>query len=103
METLYTIVQIDKMLENFKETRKYYIIKDEAYGVKITKTLNNDMVEKEILSIKNVITTEKSIKELIDKVILCDENYDLILEIVEEYAKNQISISIEGMEKRTNN
>ena len=37
---LYTSIEICKVLEDTKETRKYYITKDNTYGFKITKTEN---------------------------------------------------------------
>ena len=108
METLYYTIEINKILESYKEVRKYYITKDESYGIKITKTENDELVEKEVLVIKNVITTKQNIQELMDKVILCEDDYNLVIEIVKEYAENQINdllstIEITNIEERTGN
>ena len=101
MEELYYYIEINKILENYKEVRKYYIIKDESYGIKITKTENDELVEKEVLTIKNIITTKESIHKLMDLIIQCEDNYDLIVDTVKDYAENQVNDIINNIEKRT--
>ena len=106
MEELYYYIEINKILENYKEVRRYYIIKDESYGIKITKTENDELVEKEVLTIKNVITTKENIHKLMEKIILCEDDYNLIIETVKDYAENQINdlinnIEVANIEKRT--
>lgn len=92
METLYSSVEINKVLDDFKETRKYYITKDDTYGFKVTKIENNNLVETEVLSMKNVINSEDEIKKLIDEIIRCEEDYNQAEYIVEDYKKSQNSI-----------
>ena len=91
MEKLYSCVEINKVLDDFKEVRKYYITKEDTYGFKITKQENNDLVEKEVLSMKNVIDTEEKIKGLIDEIIKCEEDYNQAKYIVEDYKKLQLN------------
>lgn len=93
MDILYSSIEINKILEDFKETRKYYITKDDTYGFKVTKINNNDLVEKEVLSMRNVIGSQENIKSLIDEIIECEENYDQAKYIVEDYMENQFNIS----------
>ena len=91
MDKLYSCVEISKVLDDFKEVRKYYITKEDTYGFKITKQENNDLVEKEVLSMKNVIDTEEKIKGLIDEIIKCEEDYNQAKYIVEDYKKLQLN------------
>ena len=91
MDKLYSSIEINKVLDNFKETVKYYIVKEETYGFKVTKQESNDLVEKEVLSIKNVIGTEEKVKSLIDKIIECGENFNQAKYIVEDYTELKIN------------
>ena len=91
MDTLYSCVETSKILENSKEVRRYYITKEDTYGFKVTKQENNDLVEKEVLSMKNVIDTEEKVKGLIDEIIKCQEDYDQAEYIVEDYRKLQFN------------
>ena len=45
MDKLYSSIEINKVLDNFKETVKYYIVKEDTYGFKVTKQESNDLVE----------------------------------------------------------
>ena len=87
MDKLYSSIEINKVLEDFKEVIKYYIIKEDTYGFKITKQESTDLVEREVLSIKNVLDTEDKIKSLIDKIIKCEEDFNQAKYIVEDYTK----------------
>ena len=91
MDKLYSSIEINKVLDNFKETVNYYIVKEETYGFKVTKQESNDLVEKEVLSIKNVIGTEEKVKSLIDKIIECGENLNQAKYIVEDYTELKIN------------
>ena len=91
MEKLYSSIEINKVLDNFKETVNYYIVKEDTYGFKVTKQESNDLVEKEVLSIKNVIGTEEKVKSLIDKIIECGENLNQAKYIVEDYTELKIN------------
>ncbi len=91
MDKLYSSIEINKVLDNFKETVKYYIVKEDTYGFKVTKQESNDLVEKEVLSIKNVIGTEEKVKSLIDKIIECGENFNQAKYIVEDYTELKIN------------
>ena len=88
MDKLYSCIEINKVLEDFREIRKYYIIKDNTYGFKIT---SNDIVEKELLSIKDVIDSEDKIKDLLDEIIKCEEDYNQMKYIVEDYLKLHVN------------
>ena len=91
MDKLYSSIEINKVLDNFKETVNYYIVKEDTYGFKVTKQESNDLVEKEVLSIKNVIGTEEKVKSLIDKIIECGENLNQAKYIVEDYTELKIN------------
>ena len=91
MEQLYSSIEINKVLDDIKETIKYYIIKENTYGFKITKQENTDLVEKEVLSMENVIDTEDKMKSLLDKMIRCEEDFNQAKYIVEDYAKLQLN------------
>ena len=58
MDKLYYSIEISKALDDFKQIIKYYIIKEDSYGFKITKQESNDLIEKDVLIMKNVIDTE---------------------------------------------
>ncbi len=94
MDKLYSCIEINKVLEDFREIRKYYIIKDNTYGFKITKQESNDIVEKELLSIKDVIDSEDKIKDLLDEIIKCEEDYNQMKYIVEDYLKLHVNSSV---------
>ncbi len=94
MDILYSSIEINKVLEDFKETRKYYITKDDTYGFKVTKLENNNLVENEVLSMRNIIGNEEKIKELIDEIIKCEDNYEQAKYIVEDYMKSPVKTSI---------
>ena len=87
MDKLYSCVAINKVLDDFRQTIKYYITKENTYGFKVTKQENNDLVEKEVLSMENVIDTEEKVKGLIDKIIECEEDFNQAKYIVEDYTK----------------
>lgn len=91
MEKLYSSIEINKVLDNFKETVNYYIVKEDTYGFKVTRQESNNLVEKEVLSIKNVIGTEEKVKSLIDKIIECGENFNQAKYIVEDYTELKIN------------
>ena len=103
MEILYTSVEIHRLLDNFKETRKYYIIKDDSYGIKVTTLINEELVEKEVLKINNITGSENETKLLIDKIIECDDNYEQAEYIIEDYVENKLKNSFANIEKRTDN
>lgn len=89
MKSLYSKVEISKVLDDFKETRKYYVTKDNTYGFAITKTENDNLVEKEILSMNNLVDSEDIIKSLIDELIKCGDDLTQAQYIVEDYIKSQ--------------
>ena len=97
MEILYSSIQICRVLDNFKETRKYYILKDDTYGIKISTIGNDELVEKEVFSIKNIVGSEEKVKELIEKVINCDNNLEQIKYIVEDYVENNLTQSFDSV------
>lgn len=89
MKKLYSSVEISKVLDDFKETRKYYITKDSSFGFEITKTVNGDLVETEVLAMNNLIDSEDKVKTLIDELIKCEEDFSQAQYIVEDYIKSQ--------------
>lgn len=91
MDKLYSKIEINKVLEDFRKIIKYYITKEDIYGFKVTKQESNDFVEREVLSMKNVIDTEEKVKSLIDRIIECEEDFNQAKYIVEDYTKLQLN------------
>lgn len=94
MNILYSSIEINKVLDDIKETRKYYITKDNSYGFKVTKIDNQELVEKEVLSMQNVVSSEQMIKSLIDEVIRCEDDIEQAKYVVEDYMKQQLNVSL---------
>lgn len=94
MKILYSSIEINKVLDDIKETRKYYIIKDNTYGFEVTKTNNDELVEKEVMTMQNVVNSEPMIKSLIDEVIKCEDDIEQAKYIVEDYMKQQSNVSL---------
>ena len=91
MDKLYYSIEISKALDDFKQIIKYYIIKEDSYGFKITKQESNDLIEKDVLIMKNVIDTEENVESLIDKIIKCEEDFSQAEYIVEDYTKLHVN------------
>ena len=85
MDKLYSSIEINKVLDDCKKVVRYYIVKEDTYGFKITKQDSENLVEKEVLSMNNIIDTEEKVKFLIDKIIECKEDFDQAEYIVEDY------------------
>ncbi len=94
MKILYSSIEINKVLDDIKETRKYYITKDNTYGFEVTKIDNDELVEKEVLSMQNIANSEPMIKSLIDEVIKCEDDVEQAKYIVEDYMKQQLNVSL---------
>ena len=94
MNILYSSIEINKVLDDIKETRKYYITKDKSYGFKVTKIADEQLIENEILNVPNVVNSEPMIKNLIDEVIKCEDDVEQAKYIVEDYVKQQLNISL---------
>ena len=92
MKTLYSSVEINRVLEDFKEIRKYYITKEDSYGFIITKTTNSELVEKEMLCINNIVDSEEKIKHLIEEVIKCEDNFEQAKYVVEDCIKSYSTV-----------
>ena len=92
MKTLYSSVEINRVLEDFKEIRKYYITKEDSYGFVITKTTSNELVEKEMLCINNIVDSEEKIKHLIEEVIKCEDDFEQAKYVVEDNIKTHSTL-----------
>lgn len=84
MPMLYTSIEINKILEDTKETINYYITKDMSYGFKVTKA-NENANEDEAISLANISNSENEIAKLIDELISYGDNMEQIKYIVEDY------------------
>ncbi len=87
MKTLYSSVEINRVLDDFKEIRKYYITKEDSYGFVVTKTASGELVEKEVLCINNIVDDEEKIKLLIEEVIRCENDFEQAKYVVEDSIK----------------
>ena len=92
MKTLYSSVEINRVLDDFKEIRKYYITKEDSYGFVITKTTSNELVEKEMLCINNIVDSEEKIKHLIEEVIKCEDDFEQAKYVVEDNIKTHSTL-----------
>ncbi len=84
MPMLYTSIEINKVLEDTKETINYYITKDMSYGFKVTKASENAN-ENEAISVNNIADSENGVAKLIDELISYGDNMEQIRYIVEDY------------------
>lgn len=84
MPMLYTSIEINKVLEDTKETINYYITKDMSYGFKVTKASGNTN-EDESISVDNIADSENGIAKLIDELVGYGDNMEQIKYIVEDY------------------
>lgn len=84
MPMLYTSIEINKVLEDTKETINYYITKDMSYGFKVTKASENAK-ENEAMSVDNIADSENGVAQLIDELIGYGDNIDQIKYIIEDY------------------
>ena len=89
MNSFYMKIEISKALQDKKETICYYIIKDEQYGVKVTKALENTMNNEEIIMRDN-FENEDDAKLLIESLVENGTDFSQIEYVVEDYknAKN---------------
>lgn len=90
MKNLYSSIEINKVLEDTKEIKNYYITKDESYGFEITKS-NNGMIEEGIAMMSNISNSEDDVKKIIDELIKHEDNAEQINYIVEDYLENTTS------------
>lgn len=84
MAMLYTSIEINKVLEDTKETINYYITKDMSYGFKVTKSGENSN-ENESISVDNIADSENGVAQLIDELVGYGDNMEQIKYIVEDY------------------
>lgn len=84
MPMLYTSIEINKVLEDTKETINYYITKDMSYGFKVTKA-SEAANENEEIAVNNIAKSENEVATLIDELISYGDNMEQIKYIVEDY------------------
>ncbi len=84
MPMLYTSIEINKVLEDTKETINYYITKDMSYGFKVTKA-NANSNENESIAVDNIADSENGVAKLIDELVGYGDNMEQIKYIVEDY------------------
>lgn len=87
MEKIYYIVEINKALQNEKETINYSILKNDKYGVKITKSLNNEILENNQIVMNDIFETEDDVKALFDSLINQGNDLSQLEYVVEDYKK----------------
>ena len=87
MPMLYTSIEINKVLEDTKETINYYITKDMRYGFKVTKVSGNAN-ENEAMSVDNIAESENGVAQLIDELVGYGDNIEQIKYIIEDYQES---------------
>lgn len=84
MNSFYMKIEISKALQDGKETICYYIIKDKQYGIKVTKALEDNMNNEEII-MRDIFEKEDDAKLLIESLVENGTDFSQIEYVVEDY------------------
>lgn len=87
MSEPYLKIEISKSLKDVKEVIKYYILKDDLYGIKISKNMDNNLNNNEEIIINNVFDSEEETKKVIDLLVDQGNDFSQIQYVVEDYKK----------------
>ena len=87
MEYLYSKVEICKALQDARESIHYFIIKDDLYGIKVTRALTENSFKNQEVVAKNISANENDVKNLIDSIISGGSDLSQIGYVVDDYKK----------------
>lgn len=85
MEYLYSKIEICKALKDVKESINYFVTKDEAYGLKITRAISENEFDNQEIVIKNISAEEENVKKMIDEIISNGNDLSQIGYVVDDY------------------
>lgn len=85
MDSLYSTVEISKALQNEKEKINYFVLKDDLYGLKITRAFYNSTTENDEVVMRNIFKDENDVKNLIDTLINQGNDFSQIQYVVDDY------------------
>ena len=86
MSEPYLKIEISKSLNDKKEIINYYIIKNELYGLKISKDMGANVNDEEI-TIENAFYSEEDAKNVVDLLINQGNDFSQIQYVIEDYKK----------------
>ena len=87
MNEPYLKIEISKSLKDDKEVINYFILKEELYGIKISKNMGNNLDDNEEIIINNVFNSEDDVKNVIDSLVNQGNDFSQIQYVVEDYKK----------------
>ena len=88
MEELYSILEIKSIIENKQETIKYYILKGNQVGIKITRETKDGEI-KELVK-REISSDENEIKDLIKSLVNCENDFSQLEYVIEDFKKRNI-------------
>lgn len=88
MEELYSMLEIKNIIENKQETIKYYILKGNQVGIKITRETEDGKV-KELVK-REISSDENEIKDLIKSLVKCENDFSQLEYVIEDFKKRNI-------------
>lgn len=92
MDSLYLKIEISKALQDEKEVISYYILKDNSYGIKVSKALTHNVDNNEEVVIRNIFNTEDDAKLFIDSLVNSGTDFSQIEYVIEDFKKDANSI-----------
>lgn len=87
MNEPYLKIEISKSLKDDKEVIEYYILKEDLYGIKISKNMGNNLNDNEEIVINNVFNSEDDVKSIIDSLVNQGNDFSQIEYVIEDYKK----------------
>lgn len=87
MQNLFITIDINKPLENKKESLLFYILKNKSYGIEISKKVN-DRTDK-LMEVKNVFNNEKEAKDFIEYIVENNNDISQVNYLIEDYKRNE--------------
>ncbi|MBR3325559.1 MAG: hypothetical protein IKG14_05930 [Clostridia bacterium] len=93
MDSIYMIIEITKALQDEKETIYYSILKNDKYGIKVTKALKNNINNEEII-MRDILNNEEDAKKLIESLVESGTDFSQIQYVVEDFNKSKDSTKL---------
>lgn len=89
MESLYSTIEIVKKLSDKKEKINYFLLNNRNYyGIKITRTFSDKMVEENEVVVREVSKDKKRVIDLIDSLMDNGNDFTQIQYVIEDYASS---------------
>lgn len=87
MKTLYLKVEICKALQDEREEINYYILKNNLYGLSISKVASNNTFKEDEIVMEDVFESENDVMNIIDMIVNQGNDFSQIEYIIEDYKK----------------